>query len=166
MNPRTGRNGGDEQSLTDQVSERRGRHGLFDKNETDTGIPPVPLQDGHEVPDRCESTPCAPPANPDDSSHLDDKKAAGSEVVGAQTMKRGQAVTMEEVPDEEDETAYQRWLATQKKEQRERDVQNDDDWVPTRPDTSAPLHSRAWYKPFTVDWTLRAICEARTMEEA
>ena len=93
------------------------------------------------MPDRCESTPCAPPANPDDSPDSDDKKAAGPEVVSAQTMKRGPAVTMEEVPDEEDETAYQNWLAKQRSEQKERAIQSDDDWVPTRPDTSAPLHS-------------------------
>ena len=108
MDTRTGRNGGDEQSLTDcQASECRGHTSLFDKNEMDMGVPPVPLQDGHEMLGRCESTPTTPPANPDDSPYPDDKKATGSEVVSAQTMKRGPAVTMEEIPDEEDEAAYQ-----------------------------------------------------------
>lgn len=155
MDTRTGRNEGDEQSLTDrQASACRGHHGLFDKNETDMSAPPVPLQDGHEMLDRCESTPTAPLANPDDSSSTDDKKATGPEVVSAQTIERGPAVTMEEIPDKEDNTAYQQWLAGQKAEQKEWAIQSDDDWVPTRPDMSAPPHSLAWYKPFTIDWTL------------
>ena len=42
---------------------------------------------------------------------LDDKKAAGKEVIGTQMIERGLAITIEEVPDEEDKIAYQQWLA-------------------------------------------------------
>ena len=87
---------------------------------------PIPRRDGHEILDRCEYPqwdfpPITPPASPDKDLRMtpDTKKAAREEVVSTQTMKRGPAVTMEEVPDEEDETAYQRWLAEQKADQRE-----------------------------------------------
>ncbi len=36
--------------------------------------------------------------------------AVGKEAASAQAVKRGHMVTMIEVPDEEDDTAYQRWL--------------------------------------------------------
>ncbi len=37
--------------------------------------------------------------------------AAGQEAASAQVVERGHQVTMIEVPDEEDDTAYQRWIA-------------------------------------------------------
>ena len=94
-----------------------------------------------------------PLANPDEDARpaLDNKKATGKEVVGTQTVKRGLSITIEEVPDKEDETVYQQWLAVQKANQRERDIQNDNDWVPTKRNTSALPCSRAWYKPFKID---------------
>ena len=160
--PQVGEHRGDEHSLTDgQASERRNSHSLFNKNEMGTGEFPVLQWDGHEIPDRCEYPrwdlpPITPPADPNEDPRpgSDDEKAAGVEVVSAQTIKRGPAVTMEEVPDEEDETAYQKWWAGQKANQRERDIQSDNDWVPTKPDASTTPHSWAWYKPFEVDWTL------------
>ncbi len=41
----------------------------------------------------------------------DDKKAKRKEAASAQVVERGPQVTMVEVPDNEDDTAYQRWLA-------------------------------------------------------
>ncbi len=43
-------------------------------------------------------------------SCLDGRTAAGQEAASAQAVERGHQVVMVEVPDEEDDTAYQRWL--------------------------------------------------------
>ncbi|SJL19064.1 uncharacterized protein ARMOST_22671 [Armillaria ostoyae] len=63
------------------------------------------------------------------------KMADRTEAASAQAVNRGPTVTCIEVPDEDDDTAFQLWLAKE------------------RP--------HKWYKPFEVDWTLRAVCEAR-----
>ncbi len=41
----------------------------------------------------------------------EERTAAGQETASTQAVKRGHQVAMIEVPDEEDDTAYQRWLA-------------------------------------------------------
>ncbi|SJL11279.1 uncharacterized protein ARMOST_14682 [Armillaria ostoyae] len=83
------------------------------------------------------------------------KTAAGQEAASAQAVNRGHSVTCIEVPDEDDDTAFQIWLA---KEQTPKVVKkgNEPSSVPT---TKTDTHR--WLKPFEVDWTLRAVCEAR-----
>ncbi|SJL01318.1 uncharacterized protein ARMOST_04638 [Armillaria ostoyae] len=83
------------------------------------------------------------------------KTAAGQEAASAQAVNRGHSVSMIEVPDEDDDTAYQLWLA------KERTLAitkkgNEPSSVPSM----KPSFSK-WYKPFEVDWTLRVVCEAR-----
>ncbi len=107
------------------------------------------------------------------------------EATSTQAVKRGHQVTMIEVPNEEDDTAYRRWLdngspiASPKQHQIA---------LPTPPEspittmktlpnkgvevtlptvamssvTSAKAQevSHRWMKPFEVDWTLHTICEA------
>ncbi|SJL17379.1 uncharacterized protein ARMOST_20929 [Armillaria ostoyae] len=78
------------------------------------------------------------------------KIAAGLEAVSAQTVYRGHRVTLVEVPDEEDDTAFLLWTARQTKSEQ--------------PSPAAPLMptiTSGWCKPFEVDWTLRMVCEAR-----
>ncbi len=41
----------------------------------------------------------------------DDKKAGGKEPANAQAVKRGHQVTMIEVPDDEDDTSFRKWVA-------------------------------------------------------
>ncbi len=41
----------------------------------------------------------------------DDQKATGQKAASTQAVNRGHKVTMIEVPDKEDNTTYQRWLA-------------------------------------------------------
>ncbi len=61
-----------------------------------------------------------PPGDPDEDAHVartvgctmaPTKTAERMEAASAQAVKRGHLVTMIEVPDEEDNTAYQQWLA-------------------------------------------------------
>ncbi|SJL16075.1 uncharacterized protein ARMOST_19591 [Armillaria ostoyae] len=86
------------------------------------------------------------------------KTATGQEAASVQAVKRGHSVTIVEVPDEDDDTAFQIWLAKE--------------WIPTvvqkeatsdEPARSSPMPviTRGWCKPFEVDWTLRAVCKAR-----
>ncbi|SJL02938.1 uncharacterized protein ARMOST_06279 [Armillaria ostoyae] len=82
------------------------------------------------------------------------KIAAGLEAASAQAVNRGHPTTMIKVPDEDDDTAYQIWLA---KERLPTIVEKGDEpssVPPTKSDSSR------WYKPFEVDWTLRAVREA------
>ncbi|SJL08051.1 uncharacterized protein ARMOST_11410 [Armillaria ostoyae] len=81
------------------------------------------------------------------------KRATGLEAASTQAVNRGHSTTMIEVPDEEDDTAYQIWLA---KEQLPTIVEKGDEpsSVPTTPSPAQ------WFKPFEVDWTLRAVRKA------
>ncbi len=54
-----------------------------------------------EVPNKMENRP----------PRLGGRTAAGQEAASAQVVERGHQVAMIEVPDEEDDTTYQRWLA-------------------------------------------------------
>ncbi|SJL15452.1 uncharacterized protein ARMOST_18950 [Armillaria ostoyae] len=83
------------------------------------------------------------------------KTAAGQEAASAQAVNRGHSVTCIEVPDEDDDTAFQLWLA---KERTPTVVKKDDE--PSSVPATEPNPHR-WLKPFEVDWTLRAVCEAR-----
>ncbi|SJL10463.1 uncharacterized protein ARMOST_13849 [Armillaria ostoyae] len=89
------------------------------------------------------------------SAKAQKRPAAGQEAASAQAVNRGHSVTCIEVPDEDDDTAFQLWLA---KEQTPAVAKKGDELSlvpPTKTD------SQRWLKPFEVDWTLRAVCEAR-----
>ncbi|SJL18319.1 uncharacterized protein ARMOST_21905 [Armillaria ostoyae] len=82
------------------------------------------------------------------------KIAIGQEAASAQAVNRGHSVTCIEVPDEDDDTAYQTWLA---KERLPTETKKGDE-----PSSVPPTKTNMkWFKPFEVDWTLRAVCEAR-----
>ncbi|SJL05427.1 uncharacterized protein ARMOST_08794 [Armillaria ostoyae] len=85
------------------------------------------------------------------------KIAAGLEAASAQAVNRGHTVTCIEVPDEDDDTAFQLWLAKERTPTIVKKEATSDE--PARPSKS-PAFAK-WYKPFDVDWTLRAVCEAR-----
>ncbi|SJK96774.1 uncharacterized protein ARMOST_00020 [Armillaria ostoyae] len=85
------------------------------------------------------------------------KIAAGSEAASAQPVNRGHTVTLIEVPDEDDDTTYQIWSARERTPAVAKKEATSDE--PAR-SSKKPEFSK-WYKPFDVDWTLRALCEAR-----
>ncbi len=142
------------------------------------------------------------------------KAAERKEAASAQAVKRGHQVTMIEVPDNEDDTSFQRWTASgsptisPKKHAEVLPTPPESPKIPTKtphwdlrctdivspkgPPTSPPPDKEAgptyitknevtsptvampsaasakvvevphqWMQPFEVDWTLRAICEAR-----
>ncbi|SJK98310.1 uncharacterized protein ARMOST_01575 [Armillaria ostoyae] len=86
------------------------------------------------------------------------KKAEGQEAASAQAVNRGQSVTCIEVPDEDDDTAFQLWLTKERLPAITQTEATSDE--PARSSTK-PITFQKWYKPFEVDWTLRAVCEAR-----
>ncbi|SJL16146.1 uncharacterized protein ARMOST_19665 [Armillaria ostoyae] len=86
------------------------------------------------------------------------KSAAGQGAASAQAVNRGHSVTCIEVPDEDDDTAFQLWLAKERTPAIAKKEATSDE--PAQSSTT-PIFSK-WYKPFDVDWTLRAVCEART----
>ncbi|SJL18609.1 uncharacterized protein ARMOST_22206 [Armillaria ostoyae] len=86
------------------------------------------------------------------------KIAAGLEAASAQAVNRGHSVTCIKVPDEDDDTAFQLWLAKERLPTvTQMEVTSDE---PARSSTKSVTFQK-WYKPFEVDWTLRAVCEAR-----
>ncbi len=123
----------------------------------------------------------------------EERTAAGKEAASAQAVKRGHTVTMIEVPDEEDDTSYRRWVATGSptiSPKRKLAVLLTPPNSPkttsppptegvgltcisknevTSPTVAVPSTASAkvreapprWFRPFEVDWTLRAVCEAR-----
>ncbi|SJL07262.1 uncharacterized protein ARMOST_10605 [Armillaria ostoyae] len=84
------------------------------------------------------------------------KIAAGQEAASAQAVKRGHQVTCIEVPDEDDDVAFQLWLAKERTPTIVKKEATSDE--PAR--SSTKPNFAKWYKPFDVDWTLRAVCEA------
>ncbi len=124
----------------------------------------------------------------------EERTAAGQEAASAQAVKRGHSVTMIEVPDPDNNTAYRQWL---KKGSPVVSPKRKSAELPTPPEsltkTTSPLPNEGvgsthigtnevtsptvaapsmasakvqeaphrWFQPFEVDWTLRAICEAR-----
>ncbi len=118
-----------------------------------------------------------------------ERTAAGKEAAGAQAVKRGHTVTMIEIPDPDDDTAYRQWL---KRDCPTVSLKRESAAVLSPPDspnttrrspnegvgptcevtsptvaasstTSAKVKEapHRWFRPFEVDWTLRAVCEAR-----
>ncbi|SJL01340.1 uncharacterized protein ARMOST_04660 [Armillaria ostoyae] len=83
------------------------------------------------------------------------KIAVGQEAASAQAVNRGHQVSIIEVPDEDDDTAYQIWLAKERAPAIARKSNEPSSVPPTKLDPSK------WFKPFEVDWTLRTVCEAQ-----
>ncbi|SJL11270.1 uncharacterized protein ARMOST_14673 [Armillaria ostoyae] len=76
----------------------------------------------------------------------------------AQAVQRGHSVTLIEVPDEDDDMAYQIWLA---KEQTPTVTKKEATSDEPAQSSTMPVLMRGWCKPFEVDWTLRTVCKAR-----
>ncbi|SJL18795.1 uncharacterized protein ARMOST_22396 [Armillaria ostoyae] len=129
------------------------RSGPLMKGEDDPGIPP--LKEQGRSPERIQGAGAL-------------KTAARGEAASTQAVNRGHSVTIIEVPDKENDMAYQIWLAKERTPAvAKREATSDE---PARSFTKGNKHSSVpltksdpsrWYKPFEVDWTLRAICEAR-----
>ncbi|SJL08497.1 uncharacterized protein ARMOST_11861 [Armillaria ostoyae] len=98
------------------------------------------------------------PRNEPGSAKAQKRPAAGLEAASAQAVERGHQVTCIEVPDEDDDTAFQLWLAKERLPTVTQTEMTSDE--PARSSTK-PIAFQKWYKPFEVDWTLRAVCEAR-----
>ncbi|SJL17387.1 uncharacterized protein ARMOST_20937 [Armillaria ostoyae] len=79
------------------------------------------------------------------------KIAAGQEAASAQAVNRGHRVTLIEVPNEEDDTAFLIWMARQTKSKQ-----------PSPVAPLAPTITRGWCQPFEVDWTLCTISNSPT----
>ncbi|SJL16262.1 uncharacterized protein ARMOST_19782 [Armillaria ostoyae] len=113
------------------------RGGPLMKGEDDPGIPPLNEQG--------RSSEGIPPRR---------ALATGQEAASAQAVQRGHSVTMVEVPDQDNDTVFQIWLAKERTSAIAKKG-NEPSSVPLmKPDPSR------WFKPFEVDWTLRAVCEA------
>ncbi|SJL10874.1 uncharacterized protein ARMOST_14269 [Armillaria ostoyae] len=82
------------------------------------------------------------------------KIAAGKEAASAQAVERGHSVSIIEVPDEDDDTAYQIWLAKERTPAIAKKGNEPSSVPSTKSDTLR------WFKPFEVNWTLHAVCEA------
>ncbi|SJL13289.1 uncharacterized protein ARMOST_16729 [Armillaria ostoyae] len=95
------------------------------------------------------------PLNEQGSAKAQKRPAAGLEAASAQAVNRGHSVTCIEVPDEDDDTAFQLWLA---KERTPTVVKKGDEHSSV---LTTKTNAHRWLKPFEVDWTLRAVCEAR-----
>ncbi|SJL13525.1 uncharacterized protein ARMOST_16969 [Armillaria ostoyae] len=91
------------------------------------------------------------------------RTATGQEAASAQAVKRGHSVTLIEVPDKDDDTAYQIWLAKERILTIVKKEATSDEPAWSSP---MPAITRGWCKPFEVDWTLRAVCEARNNNAA
>ncbi len=161
----------------------------LDRRGDSSVVYPSPIDRSFDVLDsRKPKIGCACPNNPSEHPGAEERKEAAS----AQAVKRGQQVTMVEIPDEEDDTAYRRWLQkggpddklkgelvakptspdSPKPTSRLPNEGVDPTYVPrtevTSPMVAVPVEASAkarevphqWFKPFEVDWMLRAICEA------
>ncbi|SJL04343.1 uncharacterized protein ARMOST_07709 [Armillaria ostoyae] len=94
-----------------------------------------------------------------DANAMTTKKiAAGQGAASAQAVNRGHSVTCIEIPDEDDDTAFQIWLAKERTLAVAKKEATSDEPARSSPTKSTP---HRWYKPFEVDWMLRAVCEAR-----
>ncbi|SJL13786.1 uncharacterized protein ARMOST_17234 [Armillaria ostoyae] len=95
------------------------------------------------------------PLNEQGSAKAQKRPATGLEAASAQAVNRGHPTTCIEVPDEDDDMAFQIWLAKERTPTIVKKGDEPSSVPPVKPD------SQRWYKPFEVDWTLRAVCEAR-----
>ncbi|SJL10442.1 uncharacterized protein ARMOST_13828 [Armillaria ostoyae] len=86
------------------------------------------------------------------------KTATGQGAASAQAVNRGHPVLVVEVPDEEDNMAYQIWLAKERTPTVTKKEATSDEpaWS-----SMTPVLTKGWCKPFEVDWTLCTVCEAR-----
>ncbi|SJL16284.1 uncharacterized protein ARMOST_19804 [Armillaria ostoyae] len=94
--------------------------------------------------------------------------ATGKEAASAQAVQRGHSVTLIEVPDQDDDTAFQIWLAKEQipamaKKEATSDEPAQSSAMGNERSSDPPTKSdpSRWYKPFEVDWTLCTVCEAR-----
>ncbi len=127
----------------------------------------------------------------------EERTAAGQEAASAQAVKRGHTVTMIEVPDPDDDTAYRQWLRkgspVTSPKRKSVELLTPPDSPPkttsplpnegvgptcvpkdevTSPTVATPTAASAkvkeaphqWFRLFEVDWTLRAVCEARKQQ--
>ncbi len=148
----------------------------LDRRDDSTVVYPLPIDRSFDVLDgRKPKAGRACPDNPSGHHGAEERKEAAS----AQAVKRGPQVTMVEVPDDDDDTAYRRWI-----QKGNPDTLDPTSRLPnkgvgptyvtkeevTSPTVAAPTRASAkvqeaphrWFRPFEVDWTLRAVCEART----
>ncbi|SJL16884.1 uncharacterized protein ARMOST_20414 [Armillaria ostoyae] len=98
------------------------------------------------------------PWNEPGSAKAQKRPAAGQEAASAQAVNRGHPVTCIEIPDEDDDMAFQLWLAKERTPTIVKEETTSDE--PARI-SATKSDAHRWYKPFEVDWTLRAVCEAR-----
>ncbi|SJL14064.1 uncharacterized protein ARMOST_17517 [Armillaria ostoyae] len=119
---------------------------LVEANQTNLHSPIAPGNADEERPSKAAG---------DANATATKKTAAGLEAASAQAVNRGHPVTCIEVPDEDDNTAFQLWLA----KERTPTVVKKGDELSSVPATKTVPHR--WLKPFEVDWTLHAVCEAR-----
>ncbi|SJL02936.1 uncharacterized protein ARMOST_06277 [Armillaria ostoyae] len=95
------------------------------------------------------------------------ERAIGQEAASAQAVNRGHSVTMIKVPDQDDDTAFQIWLAKERtlaiaKKEATSDEPARSSTTGDKPSSVPPKSDpHRWLKPFEVDWTLRAVCEAQ-----
>ncbi len=159
----------------------------LDRRGSTTVVPPPPIDRSFDVLDsRQPRAGRACSDNPPGPRGADERKEAAS----AQAVKRGHTVTMVEIPDQDDDAAYRQWLkrgnpTTDPKRKPARLPTSPDTTGPppnegvgptcvrkdevTSPTVAAPLPAGAkarevphrWFRPFEVDWMLRAVCEAR-----
>ncbi len=187
--------GPEEQTLRGRPSASKSQEGA---GETDKSVRSAQVKPA--VPDRTYGidwdgpSPAVIDSHPDNSSGSR-KAEEREEAASAQAVKRGPTVTMIEVPDPDDDTAYRRWLEKEcpTADLIRKSAAPNDSAPPTSPETDSrppnegvgptcvrtngvtsptvavpPTASakvkeapHRWYRPFEVDWTLHAVCEAR-----
>ncbi|SJK99899.1 uncharacterized protein ARMOST_03210 [Armillaria ostoyae] len=141
------------------------------------GIKRQPSTDSEGTGQTGEDNPGIPPLNEQgrSSEGIPPRRAlaVGQEAASAQAVKRRHSVTVVEVPDKENDTAYQIWLAKERLPAVAK--QEATSGKPTQPSTKGNEHSSVpltkpdpsrWLKPFEVDWTLCAVCKARNNNAA
>ncbi|SJL08342.1 uncharacterized protein ARMOST_11705 [Armillaria ostoyae] len=92
------------------------------------------------------------------SAKAQKRPATGLEAASAQAVNRGHPTTCIEVPDEDDDTAFQLWLAKERFPTVTMKEAMSNESARSSP---TPVLMKGWCKPFEVDWMLRAVCEAR-----
>ncbi|SJL14660.1 uncharacterized protein ARMOST_18125 [Armillaria ostoyae] len=131
-----------------RTSPSRQRIVLVETNQTNLCSPIAPGNIDEERPSKAAG---------DAKATATKKTAAGEEAASAQAVKRGHQVTCIEIPDEDDDTAFQLWLAKERTPAVAMKEATSDEPARSSP---TPAFSK-WYKPFDVDWTLRAVCKAQ-----
>ncbi|SJL06603.1 uncharacterized protein ARMOST_09945 [Armillaria ostoyae] len=106
----------------------------------------------HDASPRTSRQECPSKAAGDAKATAMKKEAAGQEAASTQAVNRGHPVSMIEVPDEEDDMAYQIWLTKKKVKES---APNKRVVLPTMTH-QAPPKVEGWLRPFEVDWMLHA----------